>query len=204
MLDNVLTATRASQGPGHGGRPRPQKSSRRPERERRNGVAHRAPQGGSPPSSAASPTCLPLNLGHLQLYQPGFATVATPVVAPTLTALTHHAHAPTTPTTTQAATSDRHPQSEGSRPGTGMQGYLPQATIAASKPLRSSDASAGTPKHARRQQHNRPPSPINALRPPEPPQQLVSYCGYGRFPPNLVQYVSPNRYICIHNVLFMY
>ena len=52
--------------------------------------------------------------------------------------------------------SDRHPLSEGSRPGTGMQGYLPQATIAASEPLRSSGASAGTPKHAG-QQDKRPP-----------------------------------------------
>ena len=104
-----------------------------------------------------SPTRQLPHLGYLQLlYRRGFATVATPVVAPTLTALTHHAHAPTTPTTTQAATSDRHPQSEGSRPGTGMQGYLPQATIAAPKPQRSFDASAGTPKHAR-QQGQRPP-----------------------------------------------
>ena len=46
----------------------------------------------------------------------------TSVVAPTLTALTHHAHAPTAPTTTPRATpGDRHPQSEGSSPSTGMQ-----------------------------------------------------------------------------------
>ena len=49
-------------------------------------------------------------------------TDTTSVVAPTLTALTHHAHAPTAPTTTPRATpGDRHPQSEGSSPSTGMQ-----------------------------------------------------------------------------------
>ena len=104
-----------------------------------------------------SPTRQLPHLGYLQLlYRRGFATFATPVVAPTLTALAHHAHAPTTPTTTQAAPSDRHPPSEGSHPGTGMQGYLPQATIAAPKPQRSFGASAGTPKHAS-QPGKRPP-----------------------------------------------
>ena len=42
------------------------------------------------------------------------------------------------------------------------------------KPPRSSDASTDTPEHARRQ-GQLPPSPIDALRPPEPPQQLVSF-----------------------------
>ena len=43
----------------------------------------------------------------------------------------------------------------------------------ASEPLRSSGASTGTPKRSR-QQGKRPPSPIDELRPLEPPQQLVS------------------------------
>ena len=74
------------------------------------------------PRPAASPTCQ-LQPSHLQLYLGlGIATVAASVVAPTLTALTHHAHAPTAPTTTPRATpGDRHPQSEGSSPSTGMQ-----------------------------------------------------------------------------------
>ena len=59
---------------------------------------------------------------HLQLYlEQGIATVANSVVAPTPTAHSHHAHANATPTTTQAARYDRHPQSEGMRPGTRMQ-----------------------------------------------------------------------------------
>ena len=59
---------------------------------------------------------------HLQLYlEQGIATVANSVVAPTPTAHPHHAHAHATPTTTQVARYGRHPQSEGSNPGTRMQ-----------------------------------------------------------------------------------
>ena len=129
----------------------------RPPRKRSNGGAHQAPQGGSPYPGGIARDPPPHLLARCLTQppagytEPGFATDAASAVAPALTALAHHAHAPTTHTTTQAAPSDRHPLSEGTRPSTGMQGYLPQATIAASEPRRSSDASAGMPKHARQQ-----------------------------------------------------
>ena len=66
-------------------------------------------------SPAASPGLPAAPIGS------GIATDATSVVAPTPTAPTHHAHANATPTTTQATRYDRHPQSEGSNPGTRMQ-----------------------------------------------------------------------------------
>ena len=81
-------------------------------------------------------------------------------------------HAHTTHTTTQAAPNDRHPLSEGMRPGTGMQGYLSQATITASEPQRSPGAALARPS-APASEGTRPPSPIDALRPLEPPQQLA-------------------------------
>ena len=87
-------------------------------------------------------------------------------------------HAPTTHTTTQAAPNDRHPLSEGLRPGTGMQDYLSQATLAASEPRRSPGASASTPKHAA-SEGTQPPSPIDALRPLEPPQLPASLSSGG-------------------------
>ena len=125
--------------------------------------ASAGPKRSRPTSTAfrRSPTRQLPHLGYLQLlYRRGFATVATPVVAPTLTALTHHAHAPTTPTTTQAATSDRHPQSEGSRPGTGMQGYLSQAT----KNYRSPGASKKLRRQRRYAQARPPAGPTSAHR----------------------------------------
>ena len=109
----------------------PGDSQRRARPERANLASEEAgaqtsPKRWRPPRAfRRSPARQLPHLGYLQLlYRRGFATVATPVVAPTLTALAHHAHAPTTPTSTQAATCDRHPLSEGSRPSTGMQGYL--------------------------------------------------------------------------------
>ena len=83
----------------------------------------------------------------------------------------------TTHTTTQAGPNDRHPLIEGMRPGTGMQGYLSQATITASEPQRSPGAALARPS-APASEGTRPPSPIDALRPLEPPQQLA-YCSCG-------------------------
>ena len=157
VLPQFLRLGQPRRGPG--GFTAPRTPCARQPRERSNVGGESGPQklATDPRAFRRSPARQLPHLGYLQLlYRRGFATVATPVVAPTLTALAHHAHAPTTPTTTQAATSDRHPLSEGSRPSTGMQGYLSQATITAPEPRRSSGASAGTPKHARRQ-GQRPP-----------------------------------------------
>ena len=66
-------------------------------------------------SPAASPGLPAAPIGS------GIATDATSVVAPTPTAHSHHVHAHATPTTTSAARSVRHPQTEGTNPGTRMQ-----------------------------------------------------------------------------------
>ena len=87
-------------------------------------------------------------------------------------------HAPTTHTTTRAAPNDRHPLSEGVRPSTGMQDYLSQATSTASEPRRSPGAARARPSTPA-SEGQRPPSPIDALRPLEPPQLPASLSSGG-------------------------
>ena len=141
---------------GHANAHALQRRSRRPRAARRTRDAF-SPTRWQPPTIRRAPR--PLSCSHLINLQLGLGlvTVTNPVVAPTPTALTHHAHASchahTTHTTTQAAPSDRHPLTEGMRPGTGMQAYLSQATLAASEPRRSPGDSARTPKPARQRRH---------------------------------------------------
>ena len=156
--------------------PTPSKGGRGARAQHEEPEIRSTPQGGSLPVYVEPLARCPVVTWFTCSLGLGLVTVTNPVVAPTPTALTHHAHASchahTTHTTTQAAPSDRHPLSEGMRPGTGMQAYLSQATLAASEPRRSPGASASTPKHTR-QRGQRPPSPIGALRPLEPQQQLA-------------------------------
>ena len=56
----------------------------------------------------------------------------------------------------------------------GCRGKLSQATSTASRPPRSPDDGADPPKHARRQS-KLPPTPVDTLRPPEPPQPTVFF-----------------------------
>ena len=123
---------------------------------------------------------LPCHMAHLQLrarHRHRHHPRRRPYPNRTHPPCTCTCHAHTTHTTTQAAPSDRHPLSEGMRPGTGMQGYLSQATITASEPQRSPGAALARPS-APASEGTRPPSPIDALRPLEPPQQLA-YCSCG-------------------------
>ena len=156
--------------------PTPSKGGRGARAQHEEPEIRSTPQGGSLPVYVEPLARCPVVTWFTCSLGLGLVTVTNPVVAPTPTALTHHVHASchaqTTHTTTQAAPSDRHPLSEGMRPGTGMQGYLSQATITASEPRRSPGAALARPS-APASEGTRPPSPIDALRPLEPPQQLA-------------------------------
>ena len=160
---------------GHANAHALQGRSRRPRAERRTGDALN-PTRWQPPAVRPAPRPLACcHLNHLQLiagHRHSHYPRRRPYPNRTHPPCTCTCHAHTTHATTQAAPSDRHPLSEGMRPGTGMQAYLSQAALAASEPRRSPGASASTPKHTR-QRGKRPPSPIGALRPLEPPQQLA-------------------------------
>ena len=161
--------------------PTPSKGGRGARAQHEEPEIRSTPQGGSLPVYVEPLARCPVVTWFTCSLGLGLVTVTNPVVAPTPTALTHHVHASchaqTTHTTTQAAPSDRHPLSEGMRPGTGMQGYLSQATITASEPRRSPGAALARPS-APASEGKRQPSPIDALRPLEPPQQLA-YCSCG-------------------------
>ena len=127
------------------------------------------PRTHLPPASPGPPAAL----------EPGFATAATTAVAPTPTAHTHHAHAhdPPTPTTTPATPGNRHPQLRACVQTLGCK-TIYHRQPSQHRSLEEAPAPAQVRPSTPASEGKRPPSPIDALRPLEPPQQLA-YCSCG-------------------------
>ena len=128
------------------------------------------PRTHLPPASPGPPAAL----------EPGFATAATTVVVPTPTALTHHAHAhdPPTPTTTPATPGNRHPQLRACVHTLGCK-TIYQAQLSQHQSLEEAPAPARARPSTPASEGTQPPSPIDELRPLEPPQLPVSLSSGG-------------------------